>query len=191
MPAPSRSKVGETNPEPRRYARRLGGVSHHTFRPANAGLLGQQTAWHMLATPQAISHPHRRGPRAFVADRLPVLGFSYDPCFPLRLVANRKAKADEDCRGQHVPKDLRVVRFHLLLSFLLGRPLSGGRLLFGLIPTSQEAYGGRCPAVMSVASRLGREPLSRIVPAAPRSSSSTTSRPGRDPAPMTAGHPSL
>src|SRR5215216_7834039 len=40
------------------------------------------------------------------------------------------------------------------------------------LPTSQEAYGERRPAVMSRASRLSRELLSCIVPAPPRSRSS-------------------
>src|SRR5215213_2995701 len=40
------------------------------------------------------------------------------------------------------------------------------------IPTSEEAYGGRRPAVMSRASRLSRELLSCIVLAPPRSRSS-------------------
>jgi hypothetical protein len=32
-------------------------------------------------------------------------------------------EARKDGRGQHVPEDLHVVRSHLLVSFLLGRPL--------------------------------------------------------------------
>src|SRR5215210_4146152 len=107
--------------------RHLGGVSHHAFRPANARLLGQQIAWHMLATRQAISHLHRRGPRKDPVNSLQlVCRFSVSPTTPAlrawRLVAQVKSKADEDGRGQHVPKDLYVVRFHLLVSFLLGRP---------------------------------------------------------------------
>jgi hypothetical protein len=38
-------------------------------------------------------------------------------------LVGRSKEAGKDGGGQHVPKDLHVVRPHLLLSFLLGRPL--------------------------------------------------------------------
>jgi hypothetical protein len=128
--------------------RRLGGVSHHAFRPANARLLEQQIAWHMLATRQAISHLHRRGPRKDPVNSLQlVCRFSVTPTTPAlrawRLVAQVKAKADEDGRGQHVPKDLYVVRSHLLspLSRLsvLNFPYSFSSLLEALVGPAEEA----------------------------------------------------
>jgi hypothetical protein len=55
--------------------------------------------------------------------RLLVLGFSYNPNPLLEALVAPTNEAGKDGGGQHVPEDLYVVRSHLLLSFLLGRPL--------------------------------------------------------------------
>jgi hypothetical protein len=52
-----------------------------------------------------------------------VLGFSYNSSAPLGMLVVSTEEAREDGHGKHVPKDLHVVCPHLLVSFLLGRPL--------------------------------------------------------------------
>jgi hypothetical protein len=76
--------------------------SHLPALFANAGLLGQQTAWHMLTT-------HAR------QSATPIEGKT------INLVVSPK-EAREGGRGQHVADNLYVVRSHLLVSFVLGRP---------------------------------------------------------------------
>ena len=62
--------------------------------------------------------------------RLVVLGFSYNSSAPLGMLVASTEEAGKDGGGQHVPEDLYVVRFHLLVSSLPLGGLPGGPLLF-------------------------------------------------------------